>query len=156
MARPYWIQKNLWYVSCRFFNPALSHQTYGRPGDLIFFHGFGNNILVLNSMKTINDLLDKRGEIYSDRPVFTVVGELMGLGQVKLRLNRNLWRDSCCAQSLPLLPYGKEWRECRKLAHVALSATAIKKYHRTQEDMAALLNKALLQDPTNFFSHVRT
>jgi len=41
-------------------------------------------------MKTINDLLDKRGEIYSDRPVFTVVGELMGLGQVKLRLNRNL------------------------------------------------------------------
>ena len=52
-------------------------------GDLVFFHGLGNNILVLNSMKAINDLLEKRGSIYSDRPSFTVVGDLMGLGQVR-------------------------------------------------------------------------
>jgi len=32
-------------------------------------------------MEAVNDLLDKRGHIYSDRPVFTVVGELMGLDQ---------------------------------------------------------------------------
>ena len=54
-------------------------------GDLVFFHGLGNNILVLNSMKAINDLLEKKGSIYSDRPSFTVVGELMGLGQVSIR-----------------------------------------------------------------------
>ena len=48
----------------------------------MFFHGLGNNVLVINSMKTINDLLEKRGNVYSDRPNFTVVGELMGLGQV--------------------------------------------------------------------------
>ena len=49
----------------------------------MFFHGLGNNVLVINSMKTINDLLEKRGNVYSDRPNFTVVGELMGLGQVR-------------------------------------------------------------------------
>lgn len=33
-------------------------------------------------MRVINDFLDKRGNIYSHRPDFTVVGELMGLDQV--------------------------------------------------------------------------
>lgn len=52
-------------------------------GDLLFFHGLGNHVLVLNSLKPINDLLEKRANIYSDRPKFTVVGELMGLQQVR-------------------------------------------------------------------------
>lgn len=51
-------------------------------GDLLFFRGLGSHVLVLNSMKAINDLLDKRSSVYSNRPTFTVVGELMGLGQV--------------------------------------------------------------------------
>ncbi|EKM50919.1 uncharacterized protein PHACADRAFT_57168, partial [Phanerochaete carnosa HHB-10118-sp] len=37
-------------------------------GDLVFFHGLGNNLLVLNSMKAVQDLLEKRADIYSDRP----------------------------------------------------------------------------------------
>ncbi|RDB19701.1 hypothetical protein Hypma_013169 [Hypsizygus marmoreus] len=107
-------------------------------GDIVFFHGLGNKILALNSLSAINDLLEKRGSQYSHRPVFTVVGELMALGQ-----------------SMPLLPYGQEWRQHRKLAHVALNPTATRKYHSVQEDLAALLNKALLDDPKNFFAHVR-
>ncbi|KAK7461271.1 hypothetical protein VKT23_008447 [Stygiomarasmius scandens] len=107
-------------------------------GDLVYLHGLGNKVLVLNTIKAINDLLDRRGHIYSHRPVFTVVGELMALGQ-----------------SMPLLPYGKEWREHRKLAHVALSPTAVKKYHIVQEDLAALMMKDFLNEPQDFFSHVR-
>ncbi|KAM5543795.1 hypothetical protein V8D89_002412 [Ganoderma adspersum] len=107
-------------------------------GDLVFFHGLGNNILVLNSMKAINDLLEKRGSIYSDRPSFTVVGDLMGLGQ-----------------SMPLLPCREEWRAHRKLAYTALNATAVKRYHIIQEDLAAILSKQILETPEDFFSHVR-
>ncbi|EJF59311.1 cytochrome P450 [Dichomitus squalens LYAD-421 SS1] len=107
-------------------------------GDLVFFHGLGNNILVLNSMKAINDLLEKKGSIYSDRPSFTVVGELMGLGQ-----------------SMPLLPAREEWRAHRKLAYTALNATAVKRYHTIQEDLAAILSKQILDTPQDFFSHVR-
>ncbi|KAJ7223154.1 cytochrome P450 [Mycena pura] len=105
-------------------------------GDLVFFYGLGNNVLVLNTMEAVSDLLDKRGNIYSHRPEFTVVGELMALGQ-----------------SMPLLPYGNEWRAHRKLAHVALSPGAVKQYHELQEDLAALLNKAILNKPEEFFSH---
>ncbi|KAG5337501.1 hypothetical protein C0989_009484 [Termitomyces sp. Mn162] len=41
------------------------------------------------------------------------------------------------------------------MAHAALSLSATKKYHTTQEDLSALLNLALLNDPADFFSHVR-
>ncbi|KAI0704552.1 cytochrome P450 [Earliella scabrosa] len=107
-------------------------------GDLIFFHGLGNRVLVVNSLKTVNELLEKRSGVYSDRPFFTVVGELMGLGQ-----------------SMPLLPYREEWRMQRKLAHNALSPGAVKKYHIIQEDLAALLSKLMLEDPQGFFDHIR-
>ena len=58
-------------------------------------------------------------------------------------------------QSMPLLPYGLEWRACRKLAHVALSITAVTKYHHVQEVLAALLLKDILDKPKEFFDHVR-
>ena len=61
--------------------PLVSYNFFP-TGDLVFFHGLGNNILVLNSMKCILDLLEKKGSIYSDRPVLTVAGELMGTDQV--------------------------------------------------------------------------
>nr|VWP02507.1 Arg-6 protein [Ganoderma boninense] len=101
-------------------------------GDLVFFHGLGNRVLVLNSMKAINDLLEKKGSIYSDRPSFTVVGDLMGLGQVRRK---------------PL-------QAVRKLAYTALNATAVKRYHVIQEDLAAILSKQILETPGDFFSHV--
>ncbi|CCM05003.1 uncharacterized protein FIBRA_07202 [Fibroporia radiculosa] len=107
-------------------------------GDILFFHGLGNSVLVLSSMKSIHDLLEKRGRKYSDRPTFTVVGELMGLDQ-----------------SMALLPYGDEWRAHRKLAHAGLGPVAIKRYHSIQEDLAALLCQRLLSKPEDFFSHVR-
>lgn len=53
-------------------------------GDLVFFHGLGNHILVVNTLQTIHQLFDKKAIIYSDRPSFTVVSELMQLGQVRL------------------------------------------------------------------------
>ncbi|KAF8958419.1 cytochrome P450 [Flammula alnicola] len=107
-------------------------------GDLIFFHGLGNNLLVLNSMEAINDLLEKRGSIYSDRPIFTVVGELMGLDQ-----------------GMPLKPYGEEWREQRKIAHVALSHGAVKKYCKLQEHLALSLCDDIIEKPLDFASSVR-
>ena len=39
------------------------------PGDVLSFHVFGQVIIVLNSVRATKDLLEKRGEIYSDRPV---------------------------------------------------------------------------------------
>ena len=39
------------------------------PGDILCFRVFGRVIVVLNSIKASKDLLERRGDIYSDRPV---------------------------------------------------------------------------------------
>lgn len=52
-------------------------------GDLVGLKVFGTNIVILNSEKAMRDLLETRGAIYSDRPKFTVLGELMGLNRVR-------------------------------------------------------------------------
>jgi hypothetical protein len=42
-------------------------------GDVFCLRVFGQVIVVLNSLSAIKDLLEKRGEIHSDRPMFPVV-----------------------------------------------------------------------------------
>ena len=41
-------------------------------GDIISLHVFGKVIIILNTTKAAKDLLDKRGDIYSDRPVIQI------------------------------------------------------------------------------------
>jgi hypothetical protein len=38
------------------------------PGDVLSFRVFGKTIVVLNSFKANKDLLEKRADIYADRP----------------------------------------------------------------------------------------
>jgi len=53
-----------------------------KTGDMMYLEALGNRILVLNSTKAAHDLLEKRATIYSDRPSFTMIGELIGLDKV--------------------------------------------------------------------------
>lgn len=41
-------------------------------GDILCFRVFGRVIVVLNSIKASKDLLERRGDIYSDRPVIPI------------------------------------------------------------------------------------
>jgi hypothetical protein len=42
-------------------------------GDVLSFHVFGTVIVVLNSLKANKDLLERRADTYSDRPVIPIV-----------------------------------------------------------------------------------
>ena len=44
----------------------------GIKGDVLSFRVFGRVIVVLNSLKANKDLLERRGDIYSDRPVIPI------------------------------------------------------------------------------------
>lgn len=124
-------------------------------GDFVFFHGLGTNVLVLNTQQRITDLLEKRATTYSDRPRFTVATEMMGLGQVCSSVFELAIIRLMSTQSMPMLAYNDEWRAQRKLAHVALGPSVVKKYHGIQEDLAILLAKQILDAPKDFFSHIR-
>jgi hypothetical protein len=47
--------------------------TEGMAGDVLSFHVFGKVIVVLNSLKTNKDLLERRADIYSDRAVIPII-----------------------------------------------------------------------------------
>ena len=51
-------------------------------GDVLSFRIFGKVIVVLNSLKANKDLLEKRGDIYSDRPVIPIFEMYVSLSYV--------------------------------------------------------------------------
>lgn len=38
------------------------------PGDIVYCSAVGQEVIILNSLKVVNELFDKRSHIYSDRP----------------------------------------------------------------------------------------
>lgn len=59
---------------------------------MTFFTAFGHSILVLNSVRVVDDLLSKRGDQYSHRPRFVMGGELVGLNKV---MSSSIARRQC-------------------------------------------------------------
>jgi hypothetical protein len=45
-------------------------------GDLVYLKVLDKHILVLNSIETARELLEKRSSVYSDRPRLPMIGEL--------------------------------------------------------------------------------
>lgn len=107
-------------------------------GDIVHLQGLGQSIIILNSKQAIDDLLEKRGNLYSNRPRYTVVGEMMGVDR-----------------GMPLQQYDEKWRLQRKLARTALSSDAVKKYYDVQVQAAAVMCQSFLTDPSHFRDHVR-
>ncbi|KAF9239426.1 cytochrome P450 [Melanogaster broomeanus] len=63
----------------------------GQYGDLASFTAIGRVIILINSAKVAEDLLEKRSSIYSDRPRVVMAGELCGLGRNLLFSQYNDW-----------------------------------------------------------------
>ncbi|CCM06173.1 uncharacterized protein FIBRA_08415 [Fibroporia radiculosa] len=107
-------------------------------GDIMHLSVLGRSIIVLSSPKTISDLLDKRSTIYSDRPVLTMAGTLVGYDRV-----------------IPLEPYTPRHRQGRKLMQSAISP-------RTQPVLQASISSQmihflprLVDSPAHFRQHTR-
>ncbi|KAJ3572125.1 hypothetical protein NP233_g3289 [Leucocoprinus birnbaumii] len=47
-------------------------------GDMVYLNILGKGILILGSMERINDIFEKRGNNYSDRPPMPMIKDLMG------------------------------------------------------------------------------
>ncbi|KZT30484.1 cytochrome P450 [Neolentinus lepideus HHB14362 ss-1] len=107
-------------------------------GDLIYVGLLGNPILILNSAKVANDLLDKRGSKYSSRPGRPMVNDLMGWD----------WLFSS-------MPYGARWRSHRALfsQHYHPNRASAFQPLQLKETYAMLRN--LAHDPERFVYHVR-
>ncbi|KAN0139662.1 Cytochrome P450 monooxygenase [Lactarius tabidus] len=99
-------------------------------GDMVYLTALGQPIIVFNSLKAASELLDRRANIYSDRPRLIMGNEILSGGLFSA-----------------FLPYGDVWRRTRRAAHEGLTKNAARSYHTLLRKEGILLASALLSSP---------
>lgn len=108
-------------------------------GDVISLTVLGKPLIILNSPKAAQDMLNKKSSIYSSRPHYTMACDLVG------------WKDV-----LVLLPYGDRLRAYRRMIHQVIGTRAsVDKFNGTIEGEAQICVRRMLKDPDNFVGPVR-
>ncbi|KAJ7688801.1 cytochrome P450 [Mycena olivaceomarginata] len=111
--------------------PWLTYTEWGlQYGNLVHANSLGQHILIVNSVKTANDLFEKRSHIYSDRPVVPMI-ELME------------WDFN-----VGLMPLGDRWRQHRRILSRNYRPVQMKKVHQ--------LLQGLLESPQDFRELLKT
>ncbi|KAF5309878.1 hypothetical protein D9619_010562 [Psilocybe cf. subviscida] len=110
---------------------------YGYQGNIIYLDVLGKPIIVVNSAKIAQDLMDKRSSIYSDRPI-SVMAELCGY-----------------YNTFGMAPYGDEWRKQRRLVVHDFSPSMTPRYYGLQETAARTLVRNLVTKPESLRSEVK-
>ncbi|KAB5589224.1 O-methylsterigmatocystin oxidoreductase [Ceratobasidium theobromae] len=108
--------------------------------DIVHAEAFGRHIIVLNSIETAIDLLEKRSSNYSDRPELTMISDenLMGWGQNTVTRR-----------------YDDGWRRARRIIHQRFSKTAVEELWPIQEQEAQEFLQKLLADDSRFMRTFR-
>ncbi|KAJ7754682.1 cytochrome P450 [Mycena maculata] len=109
--------------------PLIFHEWAKTYGDVMYLKVPGQAIVVLDSLRAAEDLLEKRSAIYSDRPKFPVY-ELFG------------W--TC---TLTMMPYGKKFSQYRQMHHSYLNREKCADYKPMQLVEARTLANNLLTLP---------
>ncbi|KAI0061733.1 cytochrome P450 [Artomyces pyxidatus] len=107
-------------------------------GDVMSMTVLGKVMVILNSSTAVRDLLDKRGSIYSDRPVVPFT-ELSGVAH---------W-------DLSIIRYGEGWRIRRRLMEHSFRPASIVQYRQMQKSKVHETLRRLLRNPLDFDSHIK-
>ncbi|KAJ7228990.1 cytochrome P450 [Mycena pura] len=108
-------------------------------GDICSVTVLGQTLVIVGGTKVAVDLLDKRSAVFSDRPVCTMGGELVG------------WKNT-----LVLLPYGDRLRRFRRLFHSIIgSRTSMKQFHPVEELETRRFLRRVLAKPADLPNHIR-
>lgn len=67
MGHVHSMAERIWLVLL-IYNLSFYYSIYV-PGDIVYGYTMGQHVIVLNSLKVVTDLFDKRSHIYSDRPL---------------------------------------------------------------------------------------
>ncbi|EGN99070.1 hypothetical protein SERLA73DRAFT_181861, partial [Serpula lacrymans var. lacrymans S7.3] len=100
-------------------------------GDILSFHVLGTRLVIVNSAEMAVDILDKKSAIYSDRPSFTMAGELIG------------WKNTSI-----FLRYGETFREHRRNFHRLIGSRALmQKFDPVVEQFTRRFLQDVLKNP---------
>lgn len=127
------------YGGWSFFPLWLRKLSSPTAGSIVYANAAGQPLIILSNAEVANEMLDRKGAIYSDRPVLQMAGELAGF---------NKWTGA--------LAYGSRWRESRKYMHHAIGTReSLEGFSSLFESETRKFLKATLRDPDNLQQHVR-
>jgi cytochrome P450 len=107
-------------------------------GSIVYLSALGKPLVVLNDMKSVIELFEKRGAMYSHRPHFLMIGELCGFDRLP-----------AIASDSPRL------RGLRKLLNSEIGPKKAYQYQETMEAEVVTYLAKLLQAPADFLTHIR-
>ena len=108
-------------------------------GDIISVNVLGQPIIIIQSPRIANDLLEKRSVVYSDRPVLMMGGELVG------------WKNT-----LALISSGKRFREYRKMIFRVIGTRRnVTQYHPLEERETRRFLGRVLAHPDQLTAEIR-
>ncbi|TCD68842.1 hypothetical protein EIP91_009556 [Steccherinum ochraceum] len=108
-------------------------------GDIISVTLLGQTLVILDNPRHAVELLDRRSNIYSDRPVLMMAGELVG------------WN-----QALALSRYGDRFKEYRKFFHKVIgSRSNLQRFHGLVETETHKFLRRVLHSPDEVHAHIR-
>ncbi|KJA22148.1 hypothetical protein HYPSUDRAFT_139604 [Hypholoma sublateritium FD-334 SS-4] len=112
---------------------------WGRKyGDIVYIKIFKQPMIIINDLQTARDLLDKRSSIYSDRPRFVLLSELMGWSSASTHMR-----------------YGPRFRKHRRFINQVFNQRAIAALRPLQEKEILVLLEGLRDTPADFVDHFR-
>ncbi|OCH91504.1 CyP450 monooxygenase [Obba rivulosa] len=106
-----------------------------KHGDVVYLQVFGQPIIVLNTMKAVLDLFEKRSANNSDRPHSEMI-PLIGFD----------W-------SLGTMRYGQLWRRHRRAFHQFFNQSAVSAYEQRLCRLAPQFLRNLYKEPKGFAQH---
>ncbi|KAJ3854256.1 cytochrome P450 [Lentinula lateritia] len=109
-----------------------------RFGDVIHLSALGQSIIILNSARSIYDLLERRSALYSDRPSTVMASELVG------------YEDSPA-----FISNGPRHRTFRRLFSEVLNPRRVEEWRPLQEQKIQILVRGLTETPAAFRAHIR-
>ena len=121
--------------------PLYRYYAFRRlAGDISHIEVLGQHIIVLNSSETAMEMLDNKGSMYSDRPVFPMAGDLVG-----------------AKDALTFLPYDDDrFRWHRKNLHRVIGTrTSMNIYNQVEEIGYHRFLKRVLVEPAELMKHIR-
>ncbi|KAF8268440.1 CyP450 monooxygenase [Lactarius quietus] len=109
-----------------------------RGSEVVHVDILGSHIVILNSMKSANELLEKKSSIYSDRPPLKAL-QLFGIADF----------------NTGFLPYGSSWRRSRRELQANFRPVDLESYQPIEKRAVHCLLRNLLTSPGNFEQHLR-
>ncbi|KAG6883715.1 hypothetical protein C0993_004337 [Termitomyces sp. T159_Od127] len=105
-------------------------------GDVVYMEVFGKPFALLNNQGAI-DLLDKRGQLYSDRPHLPMAADFSGM-----------------ADLIPIVRHGEKFQFGRRLMNQALSTRAVSRWQRSIAEESRAMLTLLHKSPAKFIDHL--